>query len=71
MYTHPWEIDPGQPRQDVDLRTRINHYFNLGRTEARLRGLLERFPFAAMGDVLARLEDADALPDYALEREAA
>lgn len=66
LYTHPWEIDPHQPRQDVGWLTRINHYFNLGRTEPRLRGLLERFPFTTMGSVLDRLESQGRLPGYSM-----
>ncbi len=64
LYTHPWEIDPGQPRQDVGLKVRVNHYFNLGRTEGRLRRLLERFRFASLGEVLGSLEAAGRLPAY-------
>ncbi|NNL85244.1 MAG: DUF3473 domain-containing protein [Myxococcales bacterium] len=62
LYLHPWELDPDQPRQQVTWKTRINHYFNLKRTEARLRGLLERHRFAPVGDVLRMLEDAGELP---------
>ncbi|RMG37336.1 MAG: DUF3473 domain-containing protein, partial [Gammaproteobacteria bacterium] len=36
FYFHPWEIDPGQPRQpDLPLKTRVRHYLNLERMEAR------------------------------------
>ena len=62
LYLHPWEIDPDQPRQAVGWRVGWNHYHNLGRVEARLRGLLERFRFAPMGEVLRTLEDAGRLP---------
>lgn len=62
LYLHPWEIDPDQPRQAVGLKVRVNHYFNLHRTEARLRGLLETFNFAPLGAVLADLESAGRLP---------
>jgi polysaccharide deacetylase family protein (PEP-CTERM system associated) len=64
LYTHPWEIDPGQPRQDVGLKVRVNHYFNLSRTEGRLRRLLERFRFASLREVLGGLEAAGRLPVY-------
>jgi polysaccharide deacetylase family protein (PEP-CTERM system associated) len=67
LYVHPWEIDPGQPRQQVRWRVRINHYHNLHRTEKRLRGLLERFRFAPLGDVLGRLEAAGQLAPYRLQ----
>ena len=62
LYTHPWEIDAEQPRQDVPWWVRINHYANLGRTESRLRALLEKYPSAPMGEVLAELEGEGALP---------
>lgn len=44
FYFHPWEIDPGQPRQTgISLKTRVRHYLNLGRMEQRLRTLLGDF----------------------------
>ncbi|MGE5027801.1 MAG: XrtA system polysaccharide deacetylase [Betaproteobacteria bacterium] len=44
FYFHPWEIDPGQPRQNgIGLKTRFRHYLNLTRMEARLRSLLNDF----------------------------
>jgi len=64
LYVHPWEVDPEQPRQDTSLRVRINHYYNLGRTEGRLRSLLQRFRFAPLGRVLGDLERAERLPVY-------
>jgi polysaccharide deacetylase family protein (PEP-CTERM system associated) len=52
FYFHPWEIDPGQPRQGgVSLRTRIRHYVNLGRMEPRLRALLAHFAWDRMDRV--------------------
>lgn len=49
FYLHPWEIDPAQPRQaGAPLRSRFRHYLNLGRTEARLRRLLENFAWTRM-----------------------
>ena len=68
LYTHPWEHDPGQPRQDVPWWVALNHYGNLGRTEARLRALLLRFRGAPMGEVLAGLERGDALPSRPLDQ---
>jgi len=66
LYVHPWEIDPGQPRQDVDWKVRINHYHNLGRTEGRLARLLREFPFRTLAAVLSELESGAGLPPYAL-----
>jgi polysaccharide deacetylase family protein (PEP-CTERM system associated) len=44
FYFHPWELDPGQPRQTgISLKTRFRHYVNLQRMERRLRQLLADF----------------------------
>ena len=64
LYVHPWEIDPDQPRQQVSRRVRINHYHNLDATEARLGGLLERFEFSSLGDVLDGLDASGRLSAY-------
>lgn len=52
FYFHPWEIDPGQPRQqNLPLKSRIRHYLNLGKTENRLNQLLEDFAWDTMQNV--------------------
>ena len=66
LYIHPWEIDPGQPVQDVSLKTRINHYFNLHRTEARLTSLIRPHPFRALEDVLEQYEASRGLESLAI-----
>jgi len=44
FYFHPWEIDPGQPRQrGIGMRTRFRHYVNLNSMEARVRQLVRDF----------------------------
>ena len=44
FYFHPWELDPGQPRQTgISVKTRLRHYLNLHRMEARLGCLLSDF----------------------------
>ncbi|WP_236024918.1 XrtA system polysaccharide deacetylase [Arenibaculum pallidiluteum] len=49
FYFHPWEIDPGQPRvPGAPLRSRLRHYTNLGRMEAKLRRLLRDFAWDRM-----------------------
>jgi polysaccharide deacetylase family protein (PEP-CTERM system associated) len=49
FYVHPWEIDPGQPRQhQAPFLSRSRHYLNLGRTEARLQRLLRDFTWTRM-----------------------
>jgi polysaccharide deacetylase family protein (PEP-CTERM system associated) len=52
FYFHPWEIDPGQPRQPgINLKTRFRHYLNLSRMEARLGRLLDDFRWGTMEQV--------------------
>jgi hypothetical protein len=41
FYFHPWEIDPGQPREaNAPLRSRLRHYTNLSVMEPKLLKLL-------------------------------
>ena len=52
FYFHPWEIDPGQPRQSgIGLKTRIRHYTNLAVMEQRLRRLMTEFHWGRMDHV--------------------
>ena len=52
FYFHPWEIDPGQPRQkNVGIKTRFRHYVNLARTEPRIRALLRDFQWGRMDHI--------------------
>ena len=56
FYFHPWEIDPGQPRQkNICLKTRFRHYINLSRTESRIRALLHDFQWGRIDHIF--LED--------------
>lgn len=43
FYSHPWEIDPDQPRVAAPWRSRLRHYLNLSRTSGRLDRLLRDF----------------------------
>jgi polysaccharide deacetylase family protein (PEP-CTERM system associated) len=44
FYFHPWELDPGQPViPGIGLKTRLRHYLNLHRTQARIERLLGDF----------------------------
>jgi polysaccharide deacetylase family protein (PEP-CTERM system associated) len=57
FYIHPWELDPGQPRFQVPLTTRIRHYGRLHATLPRLERLLGDFEFPrTMADVFRELE---------------
>ena len=64
LYVHPWELDPDQPRQPVSRRVQVNHYYNLDAMEARLGGLLERFAFSPLGEVLDGLDASGQLSSY-------
>jgi len=44
FYIHPWEWDPGQPRLDVPVLTRIRHYAGQGGVLGRIDALLAKFP---------------------------
>ena len=44
FYTHPWEIDPAQPRVDAaPMMAKFRHYVNMGKTAGRIRRLLDDF----------------------------
>jgi len=55
LNVHPWELDPGQPRFPVSVRTRWTHYHNLDRTEHRVRALLALAPFQSVAGALREL----------------
>lgn len=48
FYTHPWEIDPDQPRLEVPLISRLRHYGRLRQTRRRLERLLTEFRFSSI-----------------------
>ena len=55
FYMHPWEIDPGQPRQvGVGWRSTFRHYVNLGKMAGRLSHLLDAFAWDRMDRVYRR-----------------
>ena len=52
FYFHPWEIDPGQPRQvGISVKARFRHYLNLGRMQVRVERLLDDFSWDRMDNV--------------------
>jgi polysaccharide deacetylase family protein (PEP-CTERM system associated) len=54
FYTHPWEIDPGQPRNDAAPRmSKFRHYVNLSRTFPRIAQLLQDFHWSRVDEVFA------------------
>ncbi|MYN25110.1 XrtA system polysaccharide deacetylase [Duganella levis] len=49
FYFHPWELDPGQPvMAGISRKTRLRHYLNLHRMEARINRLLGDFRWGRM-----------------------
>jgi polysaccharide deacetylase family protein (PEP-CTERM system associated) len=48
FYIHPWEWDPGQPRMQVPILTRIRHYAGQGRVLGRIERLLQDFSFTSI-----------------------
>jgi hypothetical protein len=60
IYLHPWEVDPGQPRQRLGWLRGFRHYVNLHRTEQKLDRLLGEFRFttATVSAALAQWEQA-------------
>lgn len=58
FYFHPWEVDPDQPRvAGAPLRSRLRHYTNLTRMEAKLERLLRDFAWGRVDEVV-QLESA-------------
>jgi len=52
FYTHPWEIDPGQPRvAGASRMARFRHTVNLDKTRARIERLLRDFAWDRMDRV--------------------
>lgn len=44
FYTHPWEVDPEQPRvEEASANFKFRHYSNLSKTQSRLRRLFNSF----------------------------
>lgn len=70
FYTHPWEIDPGQPRLPLSRLSGMRHYANLDTTEAKLVRLLADFRFAPLADLLIADGKLETLPQPAVAYEA-
>jgi len=54
LYLHPWEVDPGQPRQRLGGLRGFRHYVNLGKTYAKLDALLRERRWVGVGEALAQ-----------------
>jgi polysaccharide deacetylase family protein (PEP-CTERM system associated) len=56
VYLHPWEIDPEIPKFRQGLLKDARGYVGLGAMTGKLEFLLDRFQFARVDEVLARLD---------------
>ena len=64
FYAHPWEIDPKQPLVNpASLNSKLRHYTNLHKTEAKLKTLIERFKhcqFLTCSDYVGKAEEINS-----------
>jgi hypothetical protein len=59
FYIHPWEIDPGQPRQkELGVTYQFRHRVNLGRCEKRFAALVNAFEWMPLCDLVDSWESA-------------
>lgn len=73
FYCHPWEIDAGQPRvSGLPLKSRVRHYTNLSRMEAKLDRLTQEFSWGRVDEVfeVARVNSGSEMKRHALDRPA-
>ncbi len=68
IYLHPWEVDPAQPRLAGRWRSRLRHYRNLSRMEARLSELLQGGSFVPFCELLSQELRKGELPAVPLSR---
>jgi polysaccharide deacetylase family protein (PEP-CTERM system associated) len=52
VYMHPWEFGKDRPYIELPPSRRFMHYFNIESTPGKIEGLLRRFKFAPVLDVL-------------------
>ena len=52
FYTHPWELDPGQPRPPMGWRHRLRHYVGMEHQATKLEALLRGFAFGPAREAL-------------------
>ncbi len=58
FYFHPWEIDAEQPRiANASYKSKLRHYINLSRMEAKIVRLLKDYQWSTMKDVYLTNED--------------
>ena len=56
VYFHPWELDPGQPRIQAPMRSRLRHYTNLSGMQNKIEHLLKDFQFQTVSKVCSLSE---------------
>lgn len=64
FYCHPWEIDAGQPRiSGLPVKSRVRHYTNLSRMEAKLNRLARDFSWGRVDEVfdVARIKPGGSI----------
>jgi polysaccharide deacetylase family protein (PEP-CTERM system associated) len=54
FYLHPWELDTSQPIIKVPFKYSFRHYFNIHRTEEKLKTLLKEFRFSPIQELIKR-----------------
>jgi polysaccharide deacetylase family protein (PEP-CTERM system associated) len=54
IYMHPWELDSEQPDLRLPLLSRIRQTQGTSAMERRVRGMLEEFQFAPLGEVYSQ-----------------
>jgi len=63
LYLHPWELDPDQPRiRNGSWLSRFRHMVNLDKTEQKLTGLLGRWRFSSLFNVLKGVPNLPVIP---------
>jgi len=66
VYLHPWEVDPHQPRMQGRWKSKLRHYYNLTKMDARLSQLLSSRRWVSFAEYLRNVADRD-LPAYSTE----
>ena len=55
LYLHPWEFDENTPRVALPLLSKAATYYGIQNVFSKMEGLLKRFSFSRMDDVLDRM----------------
>lgn len=62
FYFHPWEVDAGQPRvPGLPLKSRVRHYTNLSRMEAKLHRFARSFSWGRVDEVFEAARDGQVV----------